>query len=58
MRYQVMHEYRAGTNGARAMRVLHEGEILELRLAEAEWLNRDSPGLLVPVDDPIDSEDD
>ena len=41
--YRVAHRYRAGTYS------LEAGAVVDLDDAAAEFLNRDSPGVLVPV---------
>ncbi|HEU4542205.1 MAG TPA: hypothetical protein VFR23_13840 [Jiangellaceae bacterium] len=44
-RYEVQHSYRSNDYGP-----FEKGTQIELDPAEAEWINKDSPGTLVEVD--------
>lgn len=61
-RYLVNHGYRSFSDG-RQFGPFTAGETVELDSAEADWVNRDSPGCLAPspaeepAADPADAED-
>lgn len=48
-KYTVNHGYRAYSDG-RTFGPFVEGETVELTEADAEWVNRDSPGCLTEVE--------
>lgn len=50
MRYRVAHDYRSARNDSRTRTILRTGEIVDLQPENADWLNRDSPGVLEPVE--------
>lgn len=47
-RYTVNHAYRAFSDGVQ-YGPYEQGTVVELVEADAEWVNRDSPGCLTPV---------
>lgn len=57
-RYNVNHGYRSYSDG-RQFGPFVAGETVELDEREAEWVERDSPGCLTPVDgDDVQGDDD
>jgi len=44
--------YRATRNYASWKLIIIEGEVMEIDEETAEWVNRDSPGTLVPAEQP------
>lgn len=53
-RYEVVHAYRSSRDGQQ-YGPWQPGEFVELSVADAEWVNRDSPGCLIapPGEDPV-----
>lgn len=51
--YLVRHSYGASRDGRRFGPWV-EGEVVDLDLADAEWVDRDSPGALALVDDELE----